>query len=157
MLSTKTKIIIAVAILAATFIAGRYSRPAKIVTQVKTVEVEKKTDTSNQTADTHKDETITTTENKDGTKTILDHIVEDAGSHTYTTGTDNINQTTESTKTVTNNSSSIHLAFLAGTTTSNIGLMNYGGYASKQVLGPFSLGVWGLSIGAGGLAIGVNF
>lgn len=156
-MQTKTKVIIIVVALAASFIAGRYSRPAKIVTEVKTVEVEKKTSNTDQTVDKHKDTTVTKTVNKDGTVTEVEHTVEDTGSHTKSNQTDNISESTDNIKTVVNNDKTVHLAVLAGANFSNLSVITYGGYASKDILGPVSVGIWGLSLGAGGVSVGFSF
>jgi hypothetical protein len=46
---------------------------------------------------------------------------------------------------------------LTGMSLSSLGTPIYGGMLSKQLLGPISIGVWGLSNATGGFALGISF
>jgi cytoskeletal protein RodZ len=150
---TKRNIAIALLILVAVFLAGRFSRPAKVVTETKIVEVEKKT--SDTTTGSHKDTTTTTVTNKDGTQTTTTHAVEDTGSHTHSTEANNTS--TDISKTVINSDSRINLSVLGGAQITSPSSTVFGGAASKKILGPVTAGVWGLSNGIVGLSLGLSF
>jgi hypothetical protein len=135
----------AMAALVLTFAAGRWSAPDHIVT--KTVTVEKKTE------DDVKHEKTTTVEVKqpngtDTTTTVTTDDTEDKERDDTS-----ISQTKETSK----SSSKLTIAALAGVNVTSPGTMIYGGSVSRGLIGPISIGVFGLSNGVGGASIGLSF
>ncbi len=53
--------------------------------------------------------------------------------------------------------SKLNLSALVGVQSSNLSSPVFGGHLSKEILGPISVGVWGLSSGAIGASMGLNF
>lgn len=149
-MSTKTKVLLSLLALTVSFASGRFLMPAKVVTVVKTVEVEKKT----AEADKHKETTVVEIVNKDGSKETTTKTVED----NKKTSTDDKAIATESTKTVTKGGSRLSIYALGGVDLNNFaGGPLYGAHVSKDILGPISIGLFGLSSGVAGASIGISF
>lgn len=159
----KYKIILAVALCAGSYAMGRYASPEKIKTEIKTVEVIKtvKDTTSDTKKNTHKVTTVTETVNKDGTKTVVTTTTEDSNSdkNSASTSTTDTNKTSDEKKEVTYASSKTHIQILGGMNafSSTPQVPVYGASVSRDVLGPFSIGVWGLTSGVVGASIGLSF
>lgn len=161
-MSTKLKIGLAIATAATCFALGRYTTPTKVIETVKTVEVEKKQEQVKTDQDKHKETTTTETDAPDGTKTLVTKVVEDTQTDTKKSSSDQIVTKQTETKETTRGGSIASFALLGGIQPSfsgglSAGPLVYGASASKQVLGPVSVGVFGLSNGVGGLSIGLIF
>lgn len=146
-METKTKVIIAIVALSAAFATGRFLTPVKTV--INTVEVEKKTEDSHK--EKHKKTVII--ERPDGSKETT--ITDDVESDKKSTDDKKSSSDTEITKT----SSRLNISALAGGQISFSQPMPIalGASVTKDILGPISLGVWGLSNGVGGVSIGLTF
>ncbi len=134
---------------------GRYAQPAKVVTETKVVEVEKKTTETEAERNRHK-------------TTVTHEVTKPDGSQEKTTTTE------ESTETVKKGSStsdtatetafrsettykdSINLSLLAGAGSLS-GPIVYGGAATKRIIGPITGGAWALTSGVVGVSIGLSF
>ena len=129
------------------FAAGRYLAPTKIVT--KTVEVEKKqVDTKK---DEHKVTTVTETDKPDGTKTIVTQTTDNTG--TERTSKDVVKSDTTTTKTYGGAKTSINaLAGLSSGATPTYGLA-----VTRSVLGPITVGAFGLTDRTFGVSLGLEF
>ena len=122
--------------------AGRFLSPEKIVTKTVTVEVEK--------TNTKQDSTTIKVTKPDGT------ITETTTTKTETNTTTNSTNKTETI--VQGKKSSLNVSALAGINVTNpAGGIIFGGHISKQILGPVSIGVFGLSNGTAGLSVGLQF
>lgn len=153
-MTDRTKyIIVGVALLTA-FAAGRWLAPEKVKIEKQIVTVEKQVDTKDK--DDHKKTTITETTKPDGTKTKTTVITDDSQTKD-TTKTDTATKETE-TKEITRGTSKVTLSALGGV---HLGLGSqpvvYGGMISKPVLGPITIGIWGLSDATAGASIGLTF
>lgn len=152
-MSTKTKIIIAIVALAVAFASGRYSVNAPTV---KTTEDIAKTDKSeeNKNIKTHK--VITETKNKDGSDTTVTTIDQTVGDNKTdaSTSQEHLKQTVTPPKLNT-----LNISALGGFDLSKGGLPTptYGLSVSKEVLGPVTVGGFGLLNGVVGVSIGLNF
>lgn len=161
-MGTKSKIFLAVVALATSAAVGRWSAPEKIKEVVKTVEVEKKSDqtSSNTDRDRHKKTVITETIYPDGrkeTKTVITDDIE-TKRQTDSKSEDEVAKNTDSEREVTKSGSRLSISALAGTKLSfDATPPVFGGMISKEVLGPISIGVWGLSNGTAGASIGLSF
>lgn len=127
--------------------AGYALAPGKEVT--KTVEAEKKTETER---DKRKETIVVEIQKPDGTKEKTTRTVEDTKT---TRNTESKEATTQAEKPVTR--PQVSLAILAGSPVSFPPTPVYGGYISKEIIGPITVGAWGLSSGVVGLAVGLNF
>lgn len=155
-METKYKILIAVTATTIAFASGRYSAPVKVKEVVKTVEVvkivkDKKTDTKK------RQKTVrTVVTHPDGTKEERTEIVDDI--ERKTDETIDKDKTTAKTdeKEITRSSGVTAISVLGGwdfrTNRSVIGIS-----ASKSILGPISVGAWGLNNATFGASIGINF
>jgi hypothetical protein len=135
-----SKYIAAVIVVAIAYAAGRYMSPEKIKTEVKTIEVEKIV-----TKVQHKKVVIR--ENKDGSKETV--IITDTKSDEKGKSNTDIKN-----KEVTNKGS-FNISVLAGSSVPINGVL--GVSATKNVLGPITVGAWGLTNGTAGLSVGLNF
>ncbi len=161
-MTTKQKCVIAAGALAASFAAGRYTLPEKVRIETKIVEVEKKTEKTKTDLDRdkHKETKVTETTNPDGTKTTTTTTVEDTKTEkkTDTAKTDNTQKTDTTVKEVTNALSKVYISALAGIPISLDSVRPiYGASVTKPVIGPITIGVWGLTLPAVGLSVGLSF
>ena len=153
-MTTKVKIIIIVSVAIVSFAFGRFTTPTKTVIQTKTVEVEKKTDDTQVNNNDHKITTITS--RPDGTTVTV--IKDDDSTQTSQKDTDNTASQSDTTKTVTKQSGITSISVLAGVNVTNPGNgMLYGAAVSHTILGPISIGIFGISSGIGGASVGVSF
>lgn len=159
----KYKVGITVVVVAVVFAAGRYSAPEKIKIETKIVEVEKKVEDTDQKKikDTHKKTTTIVVKKADGTETTTsvttdDSVVKDDKT---TKITDDISKTSDIVKEESKSTSHLNLALLGGTNVlnpSSSGII-YGASASRNLVGPITVGLWGLNSGIGGMSIGLEF
>lgn len=128
------------------FAAGRFLTPVKIET--KTVEVEKKQTETDR--DKHKDTTTVVTEKPDGTKVTETRTAEDTKTHRDS----RTDATTTSDTTKIYGASRLSVAALGCISSEKL---SYGLSLSKNILGPITAGVWGLTSGTFGVSLGVEF
>lgn len=148
----KIKIVVLVSVSAIAFTVGRYTVPTKVRIETKIVEVEKKTTDSESSK--HKETEIITIKNPDGSEKTTTKIIEDSNKQkkTESDSAKNTNSSTETTK----SGPSINLAALGGWDLSSQKPV-YGALVSKQILGPVTIGAFGLSNGSVGGSVGVQF
>lgn len=156
-MSTKVKITILAILLMVSFASGRYLTPVKVVTEVKTVEVEKKKTDTNEQQNTHKETEVKEVVKPDGTKETTTKIVEDDSDKKSTSEKDMVSKETDKTKEVTKSNNGLSLSALGGVSISGVPNTVYGGIVQKPLLGPIGIGVWGLSNGTVGASIGLSF
>lgn len=140
-LKNNIKYLIVLVLLVGAFAAGRYTSPTKIETKIQTVEVEK----IKKNEDTVIVEKIT----PDGTKTTQTHIVSTTEENNHIK--ENFDTVTESKHPATT------ISLLGGLDINNSVHPVYGLSASRNILGPISMGIFGLSNGTVGLSVGLNF
>lgn len=158
-MTPKLKIIIGILALLSAFAAGRYTVFTKTVETKTTDQTE--TDTTKTKVDTeeHEDITVTETVTPDGTKTIVTTTTKDTSTHEAEIKVDESKKTEETKKEVTTSGSKVSLQMLAGATIAlPLGLEPpvFGGSVSKEIFGPFTVGVWALSNRTIGVSIGIN-
>lgn len=155
----KYKVIIIVVALAGSYAAGRWASPTKVITEIKTVEVEKKTDQTIDTAQKHKHKKIiiVTSEKpggqKDSTTTITDDT--DSVSNSTTTQTDTADKTTDNKHEEDRPEPKTTIAAMAGISTRD-GQIQYGASVYRPLLGPLGVGVFGLGNVTDGVSCGVQ-
>lgn len=147
----KYKIGLAILVVAVSFAIGRYTAPSS---SVKTVTDTKTTDDKKTDKDTHTTTTTTTTKKPNGevdTKTVTNT---DVVSHTD----DNKNTVEHQTQTVTPvKKNTLNVNILAGVEFLHLPTPVYGVSVTDNVLGPISVGVWGLNNGTAGVSLGLSF
>lgn len=159
----KTKIIIGIVALAVAFAFafGRYSAPEKVKTETKIVQIEKKTskkDTESK-KERHKKTVITEITRPDGTKEVTTVITDDveADSKSHSSESDKVSKVETDKKEVTKTGSPVTISALAGLNSFSSPTPIYGASITKPVLGPITLGAFGLSSGMGGFSLGLTF
>lgn len=122
---------------------GRYSSRSS------SVKIDTKTDTTKQTdTDTHKTTVIT----KDSSGKEVTTITEDT-----TTDTKRTTDTKTDSAVTPPKTSIINVSALAGLDTSRGFVPTYGVSVNREILGPLTIGAFGLTNGTIGLSLGVNF
>lgn len=152
-MNTKTIVIASVVALLVAFAVGRWSAPEKV--KIQTVTVEKKTDDKKTDTDDHKVTTITETDKPDGTKTKVTVISDNKDTQVVDKKTDDLTQTT--TKEVDRSSSKVTISALAAVNVTKLGVPIYGASVSKPILGPITVGIFGLQNGTAGVSVGLSF
>jgi VCBS repeat-containing protein len=151
MLSMKNEILAAGLLIVASFALGRFSISA--VSATKLVESDNKTEQKELDKDTHtKTETVTIKKPDGTTKTVttIDTTAE-VKIDDKKTEVDNKVQTSTPVKRPTINVSALAVLDL------RTGLPAYGASASKEILGPVTVGAFGLTNGVLGISIGLDF
>lgn len=160
---------LSVVLLAAAFAAGRYTVPTKIVTKTETQIVEKEVIKNKEvnSRDTNRNRELVTTEviAPDGTITRTKHYinrdeVREESTRTNTTTTNTSTETRSSTVTTTENANwnVSALATMSHTKDDVLsGSISYGVHVQRRVLGPFSVGAFGLTNQTYGLSLGGSF
>lgn len=160
--TNKKQIIVYSVIILTSFAVGRYTVPAKVKIETKVVEVEKKTTNENKQdkRNTHTETVKTEIKKSDGTDTITTKTTSDTKSIDDTKVIINDQKSTniDSTKTITSSSSTINLSLLGGASLlhPDQGFL-IGGSISTKLIGPSTIGLWGLNNGTAGLSLGLNF
>jgi hypothetical protein len=159
-IQTKYKVIVVIVALASSYAAGRWASPTKVVTEIKTVEVEKKTDkTATDTkSDDHKKITIVEVQKPDGEKQTTTTITQDTSTNNKTTNsqTDSNSTTTDDKHLETHSESKVTISALGGYDVTRNSPV-YGLSCSKPILGPLTVGVFGLSNMTFGASVGLTF
>lgn len=153
---TKTKVILVILALVATYAFGRYSAPTKTITEVKVVEVEKKTSDTEANRNKHKVTETTETTYPDGRKEVKTVVTEDSNTDKKSSTTSDSSKNSDSKTVVESRAGKITISALAGLTFPNTTPV-YGGHLTADVIGPISTGVWALSSGASGISVGLSF
>lgn len=160
-MTTKQKVIISVVALGTAFAMGRWAAPTKVKIETKTVEVEHKTDTVKSDLDLnrHRETTTTTIKKPDGTVETTTKVVEDTNANKtrQEQDTDQVNKTSSQSKEVTYSQSKVTVSVLAGLSVSGIPTPVYGASVTKPILGPVTVGFWGLSDRTLGASLGLTF
>lgn len=133
----------------AAFAFGRYSvkpSPGETTTETQT---ESQTEKDK---NTHKETEITKIKDKDGKETTVTKIVEDSNS-TSKKNTETIAKT----DTVVKEASTLNISLMGGVDLNDGRKEVYGAIITKQVWGPTTLGIFGLSNGIVGATVGLNF
>lgn len=161
-----------VTILLLGFATGRWTSPSSIKTDKEQLSIDtttKKQDNKT-TTDTDRDKklktTITETTNPDGTKTKTTEITEDTSTKRITKVDDKQSQTDtkvddkHESKEVEYKKPDLAVRGMVGTDVSSLssGLRPiFGGEVNKNIIGPVSGGVWGLSNRTCGVSVGLQF
>lgn len=151
-MTNKVKVIICASSIAVAFATGRYSVSNPTI---KTTEDIKSDTHEKQAEDTHTKTTIVTTKAPDGTVQQTETIDNSTSTHT----TENTDTTAQIQQTVTpQKTGTLNLSVIVANDFSKGGLLPvYGASITKEVLGPVTIGAWGLTSGVLGVSLGLNF
>lgn len=139
---SKKNVIIVLVLMTTAFSVGRFLTPAKIEIQKETVEVVKK---------------------EVQEKKVIVEIIKPDGTKTTTTTVDTNTQvtkdkTTDESKVVTAQTSKLNVNAMAGLDITNPAKgFVFGAHISKQILGPISLGAFGMTNKVVGMTVGLSF
>lgn len=147
---------------AVAFSLGWYTTPTKTITVTKTIEVEKSTKDKDVDKDLnkHKETTVVEVVKPDGTKETTTTVVEDTSSSKKSSesSTSESKASNSTTKEVSREKASITISALAGLKLNDLTTTPvYGGIVTKPILGPLSIGVWGLTNTTVGCSLGLSF
>lgn len=158
-MNTPTRIMLSIII---AFAIGRYSAP-------KHEKIEESSQQSNATVekedkdvdqDKHKETTVTQVVSPDGTKSTVTKVVEDTKTNTEIKVVDKSNSTqSKSSTTELSDDPITSVMVLAGAKAHVIGLDPpvFGLSITRNILGPITVGAWGLSDRTVGLSLGLSF
>lgn len=159
-MTIKTKAIIVAVYSLGLFAAGRYTVPEKIKIETKVVEVESKQEKKTVAADKerHKKTVVVEVDKPDGTREKTITTTDDTSNkrNTNLAETEKEQKFTDNKKEVTSASDKVTLSALAGASLTGGGLV-YGASVTKPVLGPISIGLWGLTNSTIGGSLGLTF
>jgi lipopolysaccharide export LptBFGC system permease protein LptF len=151
-MTTRTKIIISIVVLIVTFAAGRWSASQ---VSIKTTQMVTQNDQKAEVKDTHTKTTITETKQPTGvdtTITVIDQVQDDK-----TAEKDNSISNTQTTITPTSKSK-LNISILGAEDFSKgFTQPTYGLSVNKEVLGPVTVGAFGLMNGTVGISVGLDF
>lgn len=154
--------LLVVVLTGAAFAAGYYFAPEKIKVETKLVEVVKKETVIEKEIEKNKHTETTTVEitRPDGTKEKTTTTKEDTTTGTTVTSNTNKSSTTtlDETRETSKNGRRYNLSLLAGADVTNDPLkapIIYGGHISTNLIGPISIGVWGLTNKTFGASLGL--
>lgn len=160
-MGTKAKLIIGAAALLLAFAAGRWAAPEKVRIETKVVEVENvhnetKTDIDK---NRHTETTVTEIVRPDGTKEKTTRTTQDTQTTQKrdTASTKDTVTTAEETKEVTRGTAKVTISALAGAQIGSSTPLVYGASVSKPILGPITVGIFGLSNATFGASLGLTF
>lgn len=158
----KTKVVLVLTSLVTAYAFGRWASPVKVITETKTIEVEKKSSDSKSDTDRnkHKETIVTEVVHPDGTKETTTRTIEDSTTNkkTDTETRDELSQSQSSSKETVYSSSKVTVSALAGVSLTDFSRPPvYGGSVSKPVLGPITVGFFGLTSGVVGTSLGLSF
>lgn len=160
-MQTKTKLVICAASIVISYAFGYYEAPYKIKTEIKTVEVEKKVETSESDTERNKHRKITTIETTapDGTKTKTTTSTEDTSTSkkTDSSTSDDTSKSTTEKKEIIKTGKTLNIAVLASEHITAPGVPVYGASVTTTLVGPVTVGVFGFTNGAIGASVGLNF
>lgn len=159
-MSTKSKLILAIVALTASYGFGRWSAPEKIRVETIIKEVEKKVDDTKTSTDRdkHKTTTVTETVKPDGTKQTVTTTTEDTQTHKGTEGHSTTENEKDSStlKEITRATAKVTVSAMYGMPFIG-GLPYYGGMISKPIFGPITVGAFYLSPDIIGVTLGLTF
>lgn len=162
-MNDRRTLILFVVFLVTAFAFGRWSAPEKIKIETKTIEVEKKTEStqSNTDRDKHRETTETEVTRPDGTVEKTKKTTETTETHKETDhrDTDERSTDTSTSKEVTGPSGKVIIAAMAGVRISSLTSASpllYGASVYKPVLGPIGIGVWGFTDLSFGVSVGLS-
>jgi hypothetical protein len=137
---------------------GRFTLPAKVVTKTITAETDKKQSETDRNTQNHTVITTTTTKKPDGSVVTIVTQRNNVVTSSQTKAKETDSKHSETDKTVTYNTSRWFIGALAVSRpfSGTLGI-KYGGEASYRLIGPFRVGVLGVSDGTLGASLGIQF
>lgn len=159
--SPSTRIIFVAVSLLVAFAFGRFTTPVKIKTVVKTVTVTKDVNKNENQSDknTHKKVVQKEIDKPDGTKEIDTTTTEetDQSNKNKSETVAKTDHSQEQEKEVAKGSGRLTLSVLGGVNLHDIGSPLLGLAVTKSILGPITIGAWGLNDNTIGVSVGLDF
>jgi len=161
-MTRKYKIVLGIVVVSLSYALGRYTAPVKIKTETKVVEVEKKTESKQKdiSKDTHKTTTTIIERSPDGA-TKETTIVDEKTDYDKKTKSDTLDSKTnlsDTKKEVEKERGHTTIFAMSGIDVKNPSNgLSYGLGVNRSILGPITIGVWGMSNGIAGCSIGLEF
>jgi hypothetical protein len=152
----KTKVLSLIGVFLLGLGIGRFTLPAKVVTKIQTVEVDKTQDTRQLNRQDNSITTVTKTKSKDGTEVTVTKTENNIKTDTTNKLTQTDNKQSQSEKTVEYDTGRWSLAAAIVTKLSAPSL-NYGGVIQYRILGPIQVGGMAFSDGTVGVSAGIRF
>ena len=156
-----------VAVVVLAFLFGKFSNPAKVVTEIKTVTVEKVVEKVITLEVEAKEKVVYIDRIIERDGRVIEKIVEREVSKKETEKVAEREATKEEERksvTIKENHATARLSLLAGVDLApawqpipGAGILTLGIHAEFRVIGPVSVGVWALHTGAAGASVGVEF
>lgn len=155
-MTLKSKIFLVGLALLASYAFGRFSAPEKVKIEKQIVEVEKKVTDRDAEKNTKKTTTTTKITHPDGRVEETTTVVEETNRKSSKTETSESGKSSSETTETTYSSSKVSVSGLWGIQIGTPGVV-YGASISKPILGPITVGAFGLSNGIVGGSIGLTF
>ena len=159
-LTTRQKVIVAVVYTATAVAVGRWSLPAKVKTEIKTVTVEKQILVKDTTkaVDTNKKTIVKETVKPNGEKVIVTITTDNSKekSNTEAKTVTDLNKTGDTTKAIIRPQDRVTLSMLGGYDLMHSQFV-YGASVTKPIIGPIAIGAWFLNNGTVGASLGLTF
>lgn len=155
-LSRRTKIIVSVVALAISFAFGRYLTPTKTETKIVTITKEVESKQTDKDTNDHKKTVIHEIVKPSGEKDTTTTITDDRSSDTKIDDNKTTDVTKINDKTVTRGDSKVTISALGGYSFDSR-RVEYGASVTKPVLGPITLGIYGLTAPEFGVSLGLQF
>lgn len=155
-MSTKAKVIGVVILVVASFAAGRWASPTKIITETKIVEVKNEKENKQTDTDKHKESKTIVVEKPDGSKETTTTTTEDTTKKVSDEKTTDTKTTVDKTKEIVYAKNRLSISALVGANSLPPAPVVYGGHVTYSILGPINVGVWGLSNLTFGVSLGLG-
>lgn len=152
-MQTRYKVILCIIVVLTSFAFGRYSTP--VIVKTERVEVEKKTETSTDDLNRHKETTTKEVVKPDGSKETTTTTTEDTSRRKDKKDTEDT-QKSDKTETV-KSKDVVTLSALAMVSVTNPTGIDYGLHVSKPMIGPIVVGIFGFTDGRVGVSLGLQF
>lgn len=156
-MNLKTKVITVIVYTAVVGASAYYLAPQKVKIVEKEVRVEVEKKDTKKDVKKHTDVVTVVIKTPDGTSTITTHKITDTGAVTEVKDNKASTDTVEKSKEVTKSSGTTNISVLAGVDITKPGGILYGVSVNRSILGPISIGLWGISNGTCGASVGLNF
>jgi hypothetical protein len=159
MLTPNKYVVVAVIVsLAVAFGFGRWSAPQKIVTETKVVIQKDATKETQSDQDKHSETNTVQVKKPDGTIITKTTTKTDTDTKRKTEQETKTDQKSDTRTEITKSSSPVTINALAGVNvTSLTGGLIYGLSISRPILGPITIGAWGMTNKTGGFSLGIQF
>jgi hypothetical protein len=153
----KTKLIQFILVALVAFAFGRWAAPTKVITETKTVEVEKSKETKSVDKDVHKVTKVKTKKNKDGSEETETVTEEDTSTKSDAKKSASDVSSSENREEKTYGSPRTFVGVSSKLNLSGPQYVSYGAIVVRPIIGPITIGVFGFMDGTVGGSVGLTF